>query len=157
MYEILMVCTGNICRSPMAEGILKHLLTKNMENLTVVSSAGTDAIDGNSAEPHVVQVMEEYGIDLSIHHARLIDEQMVKDATLIFVMENGHKEYIEYGYGIDNKDKIILLTDFSSDKNLDKVFDPYGGSVDTYRQCATIIEECLENALKYIEHKTNYS
>jgi len=83
MFEILMVCTGNICRSPMAAGLLRHMLPTDLENRIQVISAGTHAMHGHQAAPFAVQAMARQGIDISGHRARMIDRTLVRRASLI--------------------------------------------------------------------------
>ena len=64
-YRILVVCTGNICRSPMAEGMLKKDLPERLAARVMISSAGTHALHGNMAQPHAIEVMQGMGVDIS--------------------------------------------------------------------------------------------
>ena len=91
--HILVVCVGNICRSPMAEALLKHELRE--EDGVTVKSAGLGALVGHPASEHSVELMTERGIDISAHRARQIHPDMVRDADLVLVMEAGHKRAID--------------------------------------------------------------
>jgi len=84
--QILVVCIGNICRSPMAEGLLKRDLPK-----IKVSSAGLDALVGYGADPIAVEIMAEQGIDIQSHRARMLTDNLVRQSELILVMDNAQK------------------------------------------------------------------
>ena len=91
--HILVVCVGNICRSPMAEALLKSAL-RGQDDLTV-ESAGLGALVGHPAADYSLELMEEMGEDVSQHRARQIHPDMVKEADLVLVMETGHKRSID--------------------------------------------------------------
>ncbi len=116
--HILVVCIGNICRSPMAEALLRDAL-RGQEEITV-ESAGLGALVGHPADEHAVALMGEQGVDITAHRARQLHPDMVAAADLILVMETGHKT------SIDNADptvrgKIHRLGEWQ-DKDID---DPY--------------------------------
>ncbi len=152
MDKILMVCTGNICRSPMAEGLLKSMLPENMKKIFKVSSAGTSALDGNQAEPNAIQAMQDFGIDITGHVANPVNSKRIGESTFIFVMEQQHKVIIDHGYDIE-KGKIHLLSEFNRNEKLDEIFDPYGKSLKVYRNCASIIKGCIEEVIRFLEKK----
>ncbi|MFL5320755.1 MAG: low molecular weight protein-tyrosine-phosphatase [Myxococcaceae bacterium] len=81
--SILMVCTGNICRSPMAEGLARARFPNAR-----VQSAGLAALVGHSADPLAVELLKERGLDISAHKARQLSSQMVREFELILVMES---------------------------------------------------------------------
>ena len=87
--HILVVCVGNICRSPMAEALLKSAL-RGQEGITV-ESAGLGALGGQPASDYSIELMEERGVDIKDHRARQIHPDMVREADLVLVMEPGHK------------------------------------------------------------------
>jgi protein-tyrosine phosphatase len=91
--RILVVCVGNICRSPMAEALLRSAL-RGQDDLTV-ESAGLGALVGHPADAYAVELMEEMGEDVSAHRARQIHPDMVKAADLVLVMEAGHRRAID--------------------------------------------------------------
>ena len=91
--HILVVCVGNICRSPMAEALLRHEL-RGQDGVTV-ESAGLGALVGHPASEHSQELMSAMGIDISEHRARQIHPDMVRDADLVLVMEAGHKRAID--------------------------------------------------------------
>ncbi len=152
MFNILMVCTGNICRSPMAEGLQISRLPKNWNGLVSVSSAGTHAINGNSAEQNAIVAMEEFEIDLSTHCARLVTKEIVRISDLILVMENSHLNMIKRMVFSGSK-KIHMLSKFSMDAKLDDIFDPYGMEVQDYIECANLIFSCIDGVVEYVEKR----
>jgi len=88
------VCVGNICRSPMAEALLKSTLSTR-PNVYQVSSAGIGALVGHPADNKAKQLMIEKGIDISGHRADQLNEDMIRKADIILVMESAHKQAIE--------------------------------------------------------------
>ncbi len=93
MNRILVLCVGNICRSPMAEGLLRHALRDHD-----VSSAGLGALAGRPADPYGVALMRQYGIDITQHRSRQLESWMVGAADLVFVMDAEQKQYLEKRY-----------------------------------------------------------
>lgn len=93
MDRILVLCVGNICRSPMAEGLLRHALRDHD-----VFSAGLGALAGRPADPYGVALMREYGIDITRHRSRQLEGWMVGAADLVLVMDAEQKRYLEKRY-----------------------------------------------------------
>jgi protein-tyrosine phosphatase len=95
--NILIVCVGNICRSPMAEYLLQYKIKKQGLD-TRVSSAGLGALVDQGADEYAIEVMSEHGIDGTAHRARQLDNEIVKRNELILVMEHWQKKEIESLY-----------------------------------------------------------
>jgi protein-tyrosine-phosphatase len=157
---ILFICTGNTCRSAMAEGIFKKILKERTEDDSKfnVLSAGISALPGMSPTPEAIKVMTEQGVDISRHIATQVKEDLVKKADLILVMSNTHKDYIKTKF-IFTQDKIYLLKEFArigefkslqkTDENYE-VVDPLGRPIEFYRIVARELEENIEKILDKI-------
>jgi protein-tyrosine phosphatase len=94
MASILVVCTGNICRSPMAEGFLRRLLSSRGVTGIELRSAGTSGWDGSAAAPESVEAAAERGADITAHLARRLDREMLEEADLILAMCAEHRDAI---------------------------------------------------------------
>lgn len=88
--NILVVCVGNICRSPMAEALLKQRFPEKN-----IDSAGVGALVGHGADPAAIKIMEEQNIDITNHIAKQIDEQLARKSDLIFTMSDSQNRWIE--------------------------------------------------------------
>jgi len=88
--NILVVCVGNICRSPMAEALLKQRFPEKN-----IDSAGVGALVGHSADPAAIKIMQEQNIDITTHVAKQIDENLAHKADLIFTMSDSQNKWIE--------------------------------------------------------------
>jgi protein-tyrosine-phosphatase len=144
--EILFVCFGNMCRSPMAEGILKNLLSRNGISNIHVQSAGLMASNGM----HVAKMAEiaagEHDISLETHTSRLINKDILNHADLVLVMEKIQQEAIKDVFPEESK-KIFLLGSFGKDASGMDVDDPIGGSQELFDLCFQRIESEIQRIL----------
>lgn len=140
--KILFVCTGNTCRSVMAEHLARHLC-RSLEGFQF-ASAGLFATDGAPASRGAIQVMKEHGLDVSGHRSRLLTPGMIDEAEKIIALTEAHKDLI-LQTAPEAVSKTGTLHQFSPDAGMRDVMDPYGGQVDTYRKTRDEIESALSN------------
>ncbi|SHH22241.1 low molecular weight protein arginine phosphatase [Tepidibacter thalassicus] len=155
--KIVFVCTGNTCRSPMAEAFLKDIIKKKGENIEDYSivSAGISTLDGLKASENSIVALSEYDIDIREHKSRALTKDLIEDADLILTMGKTHKEII-LKYLPDYEGKVFTLKEFLGEKDFD-IADPYGGDLDIYKNTAKeinyYVEKLVEKILK--EKKEN--
>ena len=145
MKKILFVCTGNSCRSVMAEGLFKKM-TQDRGNEFETSSAGISAIDGLPASPGTVKVMAAEGVDVSGHRSQRLKAELVRASDKIFVMEKMHKDWI-LRFMPEAEDKVFLLTEYhTSDYGSAGEFDipdPIQMSDNFYQNVLSVIRDCV--------------
>ena len=147
--KILFVCTGNTCRSPMAQAIFLQLLgqveqeTFSPEDFQVLS-AGIFTHEGLAASPEAIEAMLLKGIDISDHKSQLISDELIQSADLIITMTDNHRQYLLRGYPETNN--IITLSELAQQPGED-ILDPYGMGLDTYIKTAEQLENLLQKVI----------
>ncbi|KPL72009.1 hypothetical protein ADN00_16070 [Ornatilinea apprima] len=146
---VLLVCTANICRSPIAEGLLKALVARQVEGgyFWRIESAGTWTRPGLLAAPFSVQVMAERGIDISNHTSQSIEDVDLSEFDLILTMESGHKEAIRVEFP-ETRERVLMLKELVNQKT--PIADPVGQPIEVFRQTANEIEQTLHQGLPVI-------
>ena len=138
-FVLLFVCTGNICRSPTAEGIMKDMVLDEAEHHRIIPmeilSAGINAPEGQPASRFAVEVAAEHGISLNFHRARLFSPALAKYADLILTMEKYQTDYIRSHYpGVKQVYELKNYPrEISSGYGYSDIPDPIGQSLDVYR------------------------
>ena len=150
MKTVLFICTGNICRSPMAEGIFRREVRERGDFR--VLSAGVGAVDGQAPSHNSVRACRDIGIDIGQQRSQMLTRELVQQADYIFGMTHGHVDTILLLYP-QVADKTFLLREF--DDTLDAyekdISDPIGGPLDVYVACRDQIEQGISTLLRFIE------
>lgn len=151
--NIMFVCTGNTCRSAMAEGLAKKQIKERNLNINVYS-AGINAFTGEHASYNSVAVMKEYDVDILMHTSTHIAETNIRDMDLILCATSSHKKIL-IGMYPELTGKIYTIKEYADyDKNGEDpdIRDPWGYDINSYRMCAAEISVCVD---KIIEKITN--
>ncbi|MDC0937307.1 L-threonylcarbamoyladenylate synthase [Pirellulales bacterium] len=141
---ILLVCTGNTCRSPMAEALMRKTIADRLQldcdddnTGVIVASAGVSASAGCAASPEAVEVMKQSGLDISGHSSQPLTDKLVQHADVIYTLTGVHRQAIVHRWP-ESASRTFNLRSDNGD-----VDDPIGGGLDTYQRCASQIEAAI--------------
>ena len=146
MNSLLFVCTANICRSPMAEGLMK-IIAREREESWDIQSAGVWAYSNQPAALNTLKILDEFGIDLSGHLSKSVSEDLMDNFNLILVMEKNHKDTLVTAFP-DRSSKIFMLSEMEG--SIKDIHDPIGGAIGDFRSMAQQINEILKNQFEKI-------
>jgi protein-tyrosine-phosphatase len=147
MANILVICTANICRSPVAEALLRDRLHKRGLDDWTVSSAGVWAEFSRGAADNSILVMDQYGLGINDHTARMVEKDHLQAADLVLCMETGHvealrTEFAPYAY------KVFLLTAMVGQSY--SIHDPFGEPLIAYQRMAAELADIIDKGMDRI-------
>ena len=147
MLNIVFVCTGNICRSPIAEGLLRHKWKEMDRNDLMVSSMGIHGLNDIPATEYAQKVCKEKGFDISSHRARSLVGEELQKADLILCMEPAQKKFVQTFFPW-HREKVALLGAWpENETRKSSIADPMGGSYKKYEKIFNIIKIHIERII----------
>lgn len=146
--NLLFVCSGNTCRSPLAEALARKIADRRGIDDLNVSSAGTNAWDNIPATDEALLIGMERDLDLTGHRSRKLTPAIVSEADLIFVMTPGHVEQVKQ---LGGRGKVHVIDEYASGASNKGISDPYGGDLEAYRSTADALEQELERLFDRLE------
>jgi len=148
MKKILLVCTGNICRSPLAAALIDRALHGRGAPGIDLASAGTGAWDGAPVSEGAYLVGLERGLDLSGHRARLLTRELVDESDLILTMARHHRARVDE---LGGEGRVFVLGEYAGREGDEaEVSDPFGGDLDVYRDTCAELEALIDAAVERI-------
>ena len=149
MKKVLFVCSGNICRSPLAEAFFNYLAEQKKLATHAVSAGLYPVLDHATGEAFIAA--NEYGINISSHRSRQLSQAMVQEADLILTMTREHKRCVEK-FCAAAQGKTFTLPEFIGESG--DIDDPYGQGLTVYRQCAQQVWAAVEKVVESLERKS---
>jgi protein-tyrosine-phosphatase len=153
--HILVVCTANICRSPMGQGLLAHALSAQSEPLhsLKVISAGVAAHTGEAVSENSVTALKKVGIDISRHHSQGLTQKLLDDSLLVLAMTESHRAIIQSRARPAPKN-LYLFREFLPPSANREIIDPFGGPLKLYESCRDEMVEAVPALIEFLRKLT---
>jgi protein-tyrosine-phosphatase len=152
---LLTVCTANICRSPMAAGLLSHALAAQAEPLRSldVQSAGVAARGGEPVSDHSVTALKRVGIDIERHTSQPLTQELIDGALAIFCMTETHRAMIQLQFD-PVPEHVYLWREFLPEGQDKEIGDPFGGPLKVYEACRDEMVEAIPSVMAFLRTLT---
>lgn len=151
---VAVVCTANICRSPMAAALLRHALAAEPEPLRSVKvvSAGVNAIEGEPASANALRAMRNVGLDISDHRSQSLSASLAKNALALLVMTQNHRDLIEASLDLP-ENQLFRFRDFVKSGDFGDIPDPYGQPILAYEASRDSMVEAIPGILEFLRKR----
>lgn len=152
MPYVTFVCTGNICRSPMAEKLLEAAIQKDPElkDRFCVISAGTAADNGGPASQYSIDAVAQRGLDLSRHRSQRITRKIIDESIVVFCMTEGHRRQLRHAFP-ECSTPVLLIGELAKEDSMKEIGDPFGSSFPTYSASRDAIEATLPSIVAFLK------
>ena len=156
--KVLVVCSGNICRSPMVAEYLRHRLSRSGMSHVVVAQGGTLGIKGAPASDEAIRAMSEIDIDLGSHRSRGLSAADLRTSEWVIAMDGGHLETLAARYP-EGRDVRFLLRAFEAgprpELSARDLEDPVGAPLSVFRKQRDLIRVCVDHLVLHLKHETS--
>jgi len=148
--RITIVCTGNVCRSPMAEHLLRHALQAHpeLDERLLVRSAGISAMAGAPPSSNAVRALQKVGLNLEPHRSQPLSSDILEETDLVLGMSKGHLQAIRTRFP-DYKEPLHLFREWVGD-GYEEIPDPFGGSLEHYLETRDMIAEAIPSVIRFL-------